>query len=264
MLEDGYINAQEAAAARSRVPAVAPPAEVRNGQRRFFRRGSASADLHALRRNRPCTKAAWRFARRSIPKSQPVVDKALRDGLVAYDRRHGWRGPIAKLSAVDNWKAELAKQVEARPPLGQPGWQVAVVLKVENDRVVIGTADGKEGSIPFAEMTLGAADAGRAARRQPAAQAGRRGCRGRRHCRRSGHDRCQEAGLSRRHLRAAPDSQCRRRRGGDGSAHRSRAGHGGRLELPAQPVQSRHPGAAPARLVVQALRLSRPRWKTAV
>ena len=87
---------------------------------------------------------------------QPVLDKALRDGLMVYDRRHGWRGPLGKLSSVDNWKAELVKFAETRPPLGQPSWLLAVVLKVENDRVAIGLLDGKdgkEGSIPFAEMT---------------------------------------------------------------------------------------------------------------
>ena len=42
---------------------------------------------------------------------------------------------------------------------------------------------------------------------------------------------------------------------GDGHPDRARARHAGRLLLPVERLQPRHPGAAPARLVVQALRL---------
>ena len=33
------------------------------------------------------------------PRLQAFADDALRDGLIAYDRRHGWRGPLRELSA---------------------------------------------------------------------------------------------------------------------------------------------------------------------
>ena len=32
------------------------------------------------------------------PAIQAIADKALREGLIAYDRRHGWRGPYAKIA----------------------------------------------------------------------------------------------------------------------------------------------------------------------
>ena len=44
---------------------------------------------------------------------------------------------------------------------------------------------------------------------------------------------------------------------GDGHRDRPRPRHAGRLLLPVERLQPRHPGAAPARLVVQALRLRR-------
>lgn len=42
------------------------------------------------------------------PRLQAAIDGALRDGLAAYDRRHGWRGPITKLVPDDDWPDALA------------------------------------------------------------------------------------------------------------------------------------------------------------
>ena len=39
------------------------------------------------------------------PQLQKIADKALRDGLIAYDRRHGWRGPVAHI----NGRRELGR-----------------------------------------------------------------------------------------------------------------------------------------------------------
>ncbi|MGE0152561.1 MAG: penicillin-binding protein 1A [Reyranellaceae bacterium] len=151
MQEDGYVSAQEAAAARNETLQLRRRPETETVAADFFAE-EVRRQIHA--RYGETTLYEGGLAVRTTLDSdmQPVIEKALRDGLVAYDRRHGWRGPIAKLGSVDNWKAELAKQAEARPPLGQPHWQLAVVLKVENDRAAIGLLDGKEGAIPFAEL----------------------------------------------------------------------------------------------------------------
>ena len=42
-----------------------------------------------------------------------------------YDRRYGWRGPIAKISIKNNWFARLNR---VRQPVSIRGWRVAVVL----------------------------------------------------------------------------------------------------------------------------------------
>ena len=55
--------------------------------------------------------------------------------------------------------------------------------------------------------------------------------------------------------RRSPDALPAGRGGGDGPAQRRRARHGRRARLRAVAVQPRHPGAAPARLLLQALRL---------
>ena len=52
--------------------------------------------------------------------TQRLADQALRDGLIAYDRKHGWRGATEKLGGVDNWQARLKKHLVDRPFTGPP------------------------------------------------------------------------------------------------------------------------------------------------
>jgi penicillin-binding protein 1A len=85
------------------------------------------------------------------PKLQVIADQSLRAGLVAYDRRHGYRGPIAHIDTAGDWRTRL---VTVAPPAGavDARWKLAVVLAANNDGVSIGVADGTKGAIPFEEM----------------------------------------------------------------------------------------------------------------
>jgi penicillin-binding protein 1A len=84
------------------------------------------------------------------PRLQTVADQALRAGLVAYDRRHGWRGPVARVDAAGDWAQKL-KAVEL--PRGIGHWQLAVVLDLADASAGIGFADGRRGTIPMGEMS---------------------------------------------------------------------------------------------------------------
>jgi penicillin-binding protein 1A len=84
------------------------------------------------------------------PQLQTLADKALRDGLVNYDRRHGWRGPVTRLQPGTNWPHQLAQV--AAPPGADP-WRLALVLGIEPTYAQIGFADGKRGRIPLADMS---------------------------------------------------------------------------------------------------------------
>jgi penicillin-binding protein 1A len=85
------------------------------------------------------------------PKLQVIADQSLRAGLVSYDRRHGYRGPVAHIDAGGDWRTRL---VTVAPPAGATDarWKLAVVLAANNDGVSIGAADGTKGAIPFEEM----------------------------------------------------------------------------------------------------------------
>lgn len=83
------------------------------------------------------------------PKLQTIADEVLRDGLIAYDRRHGWRGPLTNLASLENWREALAR---IKSPPGTDEWQLAVVQKVDAKRAVIGLASGEPGVIPLSQL----------------------------------------------------------------------------------------------------------------
>lgn len=84
------------------------------------------------------------------PDLQALARTALRDGLVAYDRRHGYRGPVAHLANINDWQAALAK---VKAPAGAEDWQLAVVLETAARQLTIGLPDGTEGRIPLEWLT---------------------------------------------------------------------------------------------------------------
>ncbi len=69
------------------------------------------------------------------PKYQRYARKALIDGLVRFDRRKGWRGPISKIDIAGDWGVPLA-QAEAPGDL-QP-WRLGVVLSADEQEAVVG------------------------------------------------------------------------------------------------------------------------------
>jgi len=89
------------------------------------------------------------------PQLQAIADRELRRGLEAYDRRHGWRGPIARLAdgtrldLAAEWQRELAK---IAPPAGLGARTLAVVVGVDAGGAVIGLGDGAKGRIPLSEL----------------------------------------------------------------------------------------------------------------
>jgi penicillin-binding protein 1A len=96
------------------------------------------------------------------PSYQKYAYHALRAGLVAYDRRHGWRGPLANVPPGDDWAKTLDAfadgKLDQHPPhpnaLGD--WQLAMVLALDDagrdKHATIGLKDGTKGTIPLAEL----------------------------------------------------------------------------------------------------------------
>jgi penicillin-binding protein 1A len=85
------------------------------------------------------------------PKLQELANKALRNGLIAYDRRHGWRGPVQRIALGGDWRKRLAA-VPAVPGADAEDWKLAYVLRLEPSGAEIGFADDGKGTIPFSEM----------------------------------------------------------------------------------------------------------------
>jgi len=70
--------------------------------------------------------------------------KSLRKGLEEYDRRHGWRGPLANISK-DNWK----NNVEEFIPDKSLGWKLAKVIEVNKLNLKIKLENEEVGFINF-------------------------------------------------------------------------------------------------------------------
>jgi penicillin-binding protein 1A len=83
------------------------------------------------------------------PRLQALADKALHDGLLAYDHVHGgWRGPVGHVAPPDgtwataDWAKTLASQ--PLPPGILPEWQLGLVLAETPSAATVGLLqDGK-------------------------------------------------------------------------------------------------------------------------
>lgn len=83
------------------------------------------------------------------PRLQAMAEKALRQGLELYDRRHGWRGAVTKLTVSSGWKEQLS---EINRPVGMLGWQHALVYDLQGGGAIIGLKDGSHGFISMKEL----------------------------------------------------------------------------------------------------------------
>jgi len=84
------------------------------------------------------------------PALQEIAKNALRDGLLAYDRRHGWRGTLGEVSDIDNWRSELIKF--NKPDAMPENWALAAVLSAEPAQAKIGIlGEEKTGTIKLAQ-----------------------------------------------------------------------------------------------------------------
>ena len=84
------------------------------------------------------------------PKLQKIAEKTLQDGLMSYDRRHGWRGALDVMADTDDWRAKLEKFNKPDAMLGK--WSLAVVLSAEPAQAKIGVlGTDKTGSIKLAQ-----------------------------------------------------------------------------------------------------------------
>ena len=81
---------------------------------------------------------------------QLAARRALRDGLEAYDRRHGYRGALDTIELGNGWGERLAA-VDIPADLDE-GWIQAVVLETTDRAARIGFLDGTEGEIPMSAL----------------------------------------------------------------------------------------------------------------
>lgn len=148
MVEDGHIAVADAIEAKSEPLIVRQRAETEFVTAPFFSE-TIRRDLADTYGEKTLYKGGLSVRTTLAPRLQAFADQALRSGLIAYDRRHGWRGPVARIEADANWTVRLS---QVKPPKGLGDWRLAVVLAVTAQEAEIGQADGVRGRIPLAEL----------------------------------------------------------------------------------------------------------------
>ncbi len=80
---------------------------------------------------------------------QKIATDTLRNGLIAYDRRRGWRGPITNLNYSNNWYKDLDQTIKLEKSIN---WQIAIVKKVNQFDAIIETETKEQGVIRFKDI----------------------------------------------------------------------------------------------------------------
>lgn len=83
------------------------------------------------------------------PKLQQLADMSFKQGLIEYDRKHGWRGPLSHVTLEENWQDQLSKITSK---LNIIDYQTAIVLKVSDGAAEIGLTNNKKGTIPLEKI----------------------------------------------------------------------------------------------------------------
>lgn len=147
MLEDGVITEDEAARARTEPLQVRPRSDTQFVQADYFAE-EVRRELADRYGEEQLYKGGLSVRTTLDPRLEAIADRTLRAGLEAYDRRHGWRGPLSRIPAGTDWRGALAAMTS------EPGverWQRAVVIALGDGGADIGLTDGSTGRIPLAE-----------------------------------------------------------------------------------------------------------------
>ena len=81
---------------------------------------------------------------------QKIATQSLRNGLITYDRRKGWRGPIRNIEYSIDWPNKIKKDFRLEKSLG---WKIAIVKKINQFDALIETEEKLEGSIEYKDIS---------------------------------------------------------------------------------------------------------------
>ncbi len=82
-------------------------------------------------------------------KLQKIAVESLRKGLISYDKRKGWRGPLLRNKKLDNWKVKLDKYKLEK----SINWNLAIIKKIDKFSVDIETENKSNGVIKYENIT---------------------------------------------------------------------------------------------------------------
>ena len=80
---------------------------------------------------------------------QKMATLSLREGLISYDKRKGWRGAILNKKKKNDWSKDLEK-FELEKTIG---WEIAIIKKISQFQAEIETQNKIEGIIEYQEIS---------------------------------------------------------------------------------------------------------------
>ena len=153
MTEDGYITPAEAHMAKADDLVVENRAETEFIKANYFAE-EVRRELYDRYGETGLYTGGMSVHTTLDPRLQAVAERSLRDGLIAYDRRHGWRGPIRR---IEDQTAQVVTLETMKPPKGLGDWQLAVVAKIDDQKADIFVKPKDkgmaiQGTIPLREL----------------------------------------------------------------------------------------------------------------
>ncbi len=83
-------------------------------------------------------------------KLQKFATESLRSGLIAYDQRKGWRGPISNIIYDKNWFKKVDKKLFLENSIN---WKIAIVKEINQFETKIETTDRFNGIIKYKDIS---------------------------------------------------------------------------------------------------------------
>ena len=81
---------------------------------------------------------------------QKIGTESLRNGLISYDRRKGWRGPIKNIKYSKDWYKKIEKKFRLEQSIE---WQIAIVKKINQFEAIIEIENNSQGIIKYKEIS---------------------------------------------------------------------------------------------------------------
>ncbi|WP_075501905.1 penicillin-binding protein 1A [Candidatus Pelagibacter communis] len=81
---------------------------------------------------------------------QKIATQSLRNGLVDYDRRKGWRGPIKNIKYSKNWYEQIEKKFKLEKSIE---WQIAIIKKINQFNSIIEVENNLESVINYKDIS---------------------------------------------------------------------------------------------------------------
>jgi len=148
MHEEGYISEDDKITAQKKPLVTASRDRTRTFKAGYFTE-EVRRELKSLYGDEELYEGGL-FVRTTLsPKLQTIAERELKRGLIAYDKRHGWRGPVRTMSLEGEWQ-EKFKKLEI--PLGMEKWSLAIVTGVSEVAAEISLQNEAQGRIELAEV----------------------------------------------------------------------------------------------------------------